>query len=65
MCSGFRYSALAGILVLLGTGCGGINASKSVSPATFLIPGFMKVVPAKTNSVEILASSLKAKPVQL
>jgi hypothetical protein len=27
-------------LVLIGTGCSGINTSHSVSPATFLLPGF-------------------------
>jgi hypothetical protein len=29
----------------LGTGCSGINASHSVSPATFLIPGLLKAEP--------------------
>lgn len=33
-------------LALAGTGCSGINASPSVSPATFLIPGFFGHVPA-------------------
>jgi hypothetical protein len=32
--------------VMLGTGCSGINASHSVSPATFLIPGFFGQTPA-------------------
>lgn len=35
---------LAG-LVWAGTGCSGINASHSVSPASFLIPGLLKVEP--------------------
>ncbi len=30
-------------LALLATGCSGINATGSVSPATFLLPGFGKV----------------------
>jgi hypothetical protein len=29
-------------LLVLGSGCSGIHASKSVSPATFLLPGLMK-----------------------
>jgi hypothetical protein len=29
-------------LLALGAGCSGIHASKSISPATFLIPGLMK-----------------------
>lgn len=36
--------ALAG-LILLGTGCGGISASRSVSPASFLLPGIMQYDP--------------------
>jgi hypothetical protein len=32
--------ALVALLVVLGAGCSGINASHSISPATFLIPGF-------------------------
>jgi hypothetical protein len=27
-------------IVLIGTGCSGISTSQSVSPATFLLPGF-------------------------
>jgi hypothetical protein len=34
-----------GSILLLGAGCSGINASKSVSPATFLLPGLMRVDP--------------------
>jgi hypothetical protein len=30
----------------LGAGCSGINASKSISPATFLLPGFMQADPS-------------------
>ncbi|HEY5910973.1 MAG TPA: hypothetical protein VJA21_10265 [Verrucomicrobiae bacterium] len=30
---------------LLCAGCSGINASKSISPATFLLPGLMKADP--------------------
>lgn len=29
----------------MGTGCGGLNMSPSVSPATFLLPGLLKVEP--------------------
>jgi len=31
---------------LLGTGCGGITASRGISPATFLFPGFFGQAPA-------------------
>ncbi len=33
---------------LLLAGCGGINASKSVSPIDFLLPGLMKAEPKET-----------------
>ncbi len=47
------WLALPALLVLT-TGCGGIHASKSVSPATFLLPGLIKNdvrVPAETMPV--------------
>ena len=37
---------LVGVL-FLGAGCSGINASGSVSPATFLLPGLGQTAPAK------------------
>jgi hypothetical protein len=38
-------------LTLFSTGCGGINASKSISPASFFLPGLMKTdPPAATNA---------------
>lgn len=37
-------TVLAG-LILLGTGCGGISASRSVSPGSFLLPGIMQYDP--------------------
>jgi hypothetical protein len=41
--------AIIPALGLLSTGCSGINASGSVSPATFLLPGFGK---ARTDEVQ-------------
>lgn len=29
------------LLALIGSGCGGINATKTISPATFLLPGLL------------------------
>jgi len=37
-------------LLLLTVGCSGINASKSFSPATFLLPGLMKADPPPQNA---------------
>jgi len=36
---------LAGGLLLLATGCSGINTSHSVSPASFFLPGLLQVDP--------------------
>jgi hypothetical protein len=51
----FRVAVLFFVAGLL-AGCGGIRASKSVSPATFLIPGFMKAEPEpeKTNDLPVI-----------
>jgi len=36
-------------LALCATGCGGINASQSVSPASFFLPGLLRADPPATN----------------
>jgi hypothetical protein len=41
----FVWLCLLAVLAYFGAGCGGINASKSVSPASFFLPGIMKAVP--------------------
>ncbi len=39
------------VLALLVAGCGGINASQGVSPASFFLPGLMRAdPPAATNA---------------
>jgi hypothetical protein len=40
--------------LLLGAGCSGINASKSISPATFLIPGLLQVDPPPAHPDRVL-----------
>jgi hypothetical protein len=48
-------AALLTALALDCAGCGGISASKSVSPATFLLPGILRNdSPVCTNSVASL-----------
>ncbi|HXR05230.1 MAG TPA: hypothetical protein VN836_11035 [Verrucomicrobiae bacterium] len=37
-------------LAVGGTGCGGVNASQSVSPASFFLPGLLKADPPATNA---------------
>ena len=42
------------VVALIGAGCGGINASQSVSPASFLLPGIIKNCPGCTNNVPLV-----------
>jgi hypothetical protein len=47
----FRCAALAALLAA-GAGCSGIHASKSISPATFLLPGLLQnEKPAAQDSI--------------
>lgn len=56
------------LIAALATGCSGINASKSISPLDFILPGLMQncppspVTPIQTNTVPLLA---QASPVPL
>ena len=53
-----------GVAILsLGAGCSGINASKSISPATFLLPGFMQADPPATHPEQALPVSDTAEEV--
>ena len=50
----WKWLGRAGLLavVALSAGCSGIHASKSVSPATFLLPGLLKNdAPAAQDSI--------------
>jgi hypothetical protein len=35
-------------------GCGGINGSQSISPASFFLPGLLKADPPQTNAPDLL-----------
>jgi hypothetical protein len=55
-------SVLLAMFALLVTGCSGINASKSVSPLDFLLPGLHiqnrpapPLLPADTNAPPLIA----------
>ena len=49
--------------LMIGAGCGGINASRSFSPLDFLLPGLLHIenspqgqpLPQATNSVVVVA----------
>ena len=56
--------ALAFALIApVATGCSGINASKSIFPLDFILPGLMQncppmpVIPLETNTVPLLAQA--------
>ena len=46
----FRLIVLVPVVGLLAAGCTGINTSQSISPATFLMPGFFGQVPLSAQS---------------
>lgn len=44
----FIRAAVVGLgLAMVASGCGGVNATGSVSPATFFLPGLMKIAPER------------------
>jgi hypothetical protein len=47
-------SMLCGALLLLVAGCSGINASKSVSPLDFILPGLLQADPPPSNPDRVL-----------
>jgi hypothetical protein len=49
-----RLAALIPALALAGAGCGGLAATQSVSPATFLLPGLLKADPPPAHSDPVL-----------
>jgi len=53
------------VAALAGGGCSGINASKDVSPATFLIPGFFgQTSPAPAAPSSPAEPAILAEPAQ-
>jgi hypothetical protein len=57
------YALAFALVAALATGCSGINASKSISPLDFILPGLMQnsppspVIPIQTNTVPLLAKA--------
>ncbi|MFZ0827843.1 MAG: hypothetical protein WAO02_10515 [Verrucomicrobiia bacterium] len=52
----FPRLAMLAFVLLLGTGCSGINAGGSVSPATFFLPGLMKADPPAATPAPVAAA---------
>jgi hypothetical protein len=53
----FPQLAMLAFVTLWGAGCSGINASGSVSPATFFMPGLMKADPPATTNAPVAVSA--------
>ena len=51
--------AMLMVLALCSTGCGGINASQSVSPASFFLPGILKADLPSTNAPAALPDNTR------
>jgi hypothetical protein len=52
-----RCLALAGVVLAFGTGCAGINASQSVSPIMFLLPGLVENKPVPPQIVPVIKNA--------
>ena len=63
-----RHALAFALIAAVASGCSGINASKSISPLDFILPGLMQncppspVIPIDTNTIPLLA---QASPVPL
>jgi hypothetical protein len=60
----FQLAAVAALLVLT-AGCSGLNATQSISPASFLLPGLLKADPAPATGDVTLPETPAAKQVAL
>jgi hypothetical protein len=62
----FVSLAIPALLMLLCAGCGGINTSGSVSPASFFLPGIMRndAPPATNNPVAFAETSFAEDSIQ-
>ncbi len=58
-----RSSCLAAFIAILGVGCGGINASHSVSPASFFLPGLLKADPPQRPADPPASEPIPAKEI--
>lgn len=64
----FIFSLFCTAAVIAGTGCGGVNASHGVSPASMLIPGLMSAPveePSQVPAPQEFDETLRQEPYQL
>ncbi len=50
--------AIPAALALVGAGCGGINASQGVSPASFFLPGILRADPPVATNAPVAISDV-------
>lgn len=53
----FPVLAIIVALALASAGCGGVNASHTVTPASFFMPGLLKADPPRTNAPALLVEN--------
>jgi len=53
--------ALAAVVLGLGTGCGGIAATQSVSPLMFFLPGLVETRPGSPQIVPVMRAAAPAR----
>ncbi len=53
----FRWLLLLAAVPLAMSGCGGINASKTVSPLDFILPGLIKAPLPATDGTNLVATA--------
>jgi hypothetical protein len=53
-----RLAACAALPLLLTSGCDGIQAQRTVSPATFIMPGLLKADPPPDQKSDCVASTI-------
>jgi hypothetical protein len=51
-----KQASLAVLVVILTAGCSGINASKSISPASFFLPGLLQNTPEQPGPAEVVTN---------
>jgi hypothetical protein len=61
----FPGLALLTVVALLSGGCGGLRASRTISPLDFLLPGILRADPPQTNAPVVLVKSLVKNPVEV
>jgi len=63
-CGSLRMLALAALLAVA-SGCGGLQGSAGISPASFFLPGLLKAEPVQVPSLEVPTPAPSVESVEL